>query len=149
MLRNIVIALNLLAIIFVFVAFYFGSNLSPTFSNQKELKKFQDESLANASAEIISIPKLTINLASNKGKLHYLDTEIKIVPVSEKDSAEFKKIESQIMSIIIEVAGQFTPDQITSVSGKIILAEKIKQIINLRLDQKLVAKVLFTSFVVQ
>ncbi len=150
---KILLGLNVLLVAAVGYVFYAQSKMKPYTDANAELDEFNQNAIAETKSPPYALPKLTINLLSSRTRLHYLDTEVHLVLMKERfrDEIDDKKhgYKHQIISIIIETTSAMTPDQISTVSGKILLAEKIKNNINLRVGKKLIQKVLFTRFVIQ
>lgn len=150
LLDKILIALNVFVLLGALGLYFYSMQLEPKLSEADELKDFNSSSIAQNQNTSISFSKITVNLSSERGKLHFLDAEVHIVPINEKYIEKIQKDhKDELTSIIIETASAMTPDEVTTVSGKILLAEKIKKNINLRLGQKMVKQILFTRFVIQ
>ncbi len=150
---KILLGLNILIIAGVGYVFYAQSKMEPYTDTNAELNEFNQTAIAETKSPPYALPKMTINLLSPKTRLHYLDTEVHLVLMKEnyRSDIDDKKhgYKHQIISIIIETASALTPDQISTVSGKILLAERIKNNINIRVGKKIIQKVLFTRFVIQ
>jgi flagellar basal body-associated protein FliL len=145
---KIVAIVNLLIVLGV-IGIFFTFRPAPKFDPERAKEEFNQENIKRSQAIPLALPKMTINLASGQSKLHYLDTTIELLPLKNSLTETLKANDALIKSAIIETVGQMTFDQISNVSGKILLADQLKEVINLRLGIDGVQKILFTRFVVQ
>lgn len=106
--------------------------------------------VANASKVTpVKLKKLTINLYSRKTRLRFLDIELNILPFAEKDKELIKEMEPYIADSVIIIAGDMTPEDLNSVSGKILLENKIRYQTNQMLKRSVVKEIFFSRFVIQ
>ncbi|EPZ51056.1 flagellar basal body-associated protein FliL [Bacteriovorax sp. BAL6_X] len=95
------------------------------------------------------LDKITLNLDSATRRLRFLDVQINLVLFSEEDSQVLDSIRPQIYDIIIDVAASIEPDELNSLSGKLIFEGRIKKRINYLVKKKVVKEVFYSKFVVQ
>jgi flagellar FliL protein len=92
---------------------------------------------------------MTINLASEQTRLRFLDVEVHLLPFQEEGLKVLEQHKTKMFDIIIEVAGTLSPDELNSVSGKILLENRLKKKINEYLKNQVVREIFFSTFVVQ
>ena len=98
-----------------------------------------------------SVPqeKIIINLSSDGQRLRFLQLQLELVPFKQEYSGLFKPNQAMINDAIIDVAGQMSPDELNTLSGKILLEERIKNKLNKAFKLDAVREIYFTQFVVQ
>jgi flagellar basal body-associated protein FliL len=148
---KIILFFNFLVVLGSAGLVYYSHNIlaPPPITNESENKKFLRDIQSLEAISTINMPKLTINLYSRTTRLRYLDVLASVEPYDEFQAEQIKKNQSLIMNEIIEVASFMTPKELGSVSGKIILAERIKKRINSNFREKLVKKIFFPKYVIQ
>lgn len=99
--------------------------------------------------EAYKLDKLTINLKSKTKRLRFLDIEVHFIPFKSKYNDLFDQHKSEISDSIINLAGEMVPEELNSVSGKLLLENRIKVKINALLGGDVVKEVLFSKFIVQ
>ena len=73
-----------------------------------------------------------------------------ILPFREDQKALIKQNEPIIKDVVIEIASQYEPDDLNSLTGKILLETRIKNQVNAKLgNSPVVKKIYFSVFVVQ
>lgn len=99
--------------------------------------------------EAYKLDKLTINLKSKTQRLRFLDIEVHLVPYKSKYNDMLDQNKSSINDAIILLSGEMNPEQLNSVSGKLLLENRIKTQVNDLLGGDVVKEVLFSKFIVQ
>lgn len=107
-----------------------------------------DSTLANKITPH-KLKKITVNLYSQKNRLRYLDVELDLLPFKEEDKEILKKHNDIIFDIIIQIASDMTPEELNSVSGRILLENRIKTQINQALSKSIIREIFFSRFVIQ
>ena len=113
--------LNVLVILAGIGAYVHFSGKKSVLNQGKEVTEFNESLMYDNQDLYVELPKMTVNLVSDRTRLHYLDTQINLIPLNRQmlQYLNQKEISWQIMSAIIEVTGLHTPQDITNVSGKI------------------------------
>lgn len=123
----------------------------PVPDDYEEFEKMKQES-ANVTTAIqksLKLERMTINLLSRRTRLRFLDTRIHLVPFKSENIPILEENKAIIKNTIIEIVSKLKPEQLNSVSGKILLAEKIKKQVNQSLNKKILKEIYFAHFVVQ
>jgi flagellar FliL protein len=132
------------------LVFHSHTGIKPEPTNQKA----EEEALVNAAVEesqlkAYDFKSIVVNLYSEGSRLRYLDVEMGVLPFKEADKALFKEREYVFKNALIQIAAKMTPDELTSVTGKILLESRLKNAVNEALGKTVVKKIYFAKFVVQ
>ena len=102
-------------------------------------------------SDLTAVPmkKFVVNLNSRGTRLRYLDVEMNILPFHNDQKELIKANEYIFKDVVIEIASKLEPDELDSLSGKILLENKIKKQVNTKLGQPVVKQIFFSGFVVQ
>ncbi|MBH47838.1 MAG: hypothetical protein CME71_06670 [Halobacteriovorax sp.] len=95
------------------------------------------------------LDKLIINLPSKSSRLRFLDVQAYLVPFTSEATDSFDKKKATIQDIFIEVASAIEPNELGTISGKILLESRLKKRINELFAKPLVKNIQFTDFVIQ
>lgn len=121
----------------------------PTIDDQAELQSMREALQKQAVLPTYKLEKLIINLPTATARLRFLDTEIHLVSFNSQDHQLYEERKPQIHDLIISTAGQMQPEELNSISGKILLEDRIRRGINQIVGKVAVKEVLFARFVVQ
>lgn len=132
--------------VFVYTDFIYKK---PIPDNEKELQALKDEVSKGAAFKTFKLKKFTTNLYSRKTRLRYLNLEAYIEPFAEEQINQLEEKESIIYDTVILTAGRLKPEDLNSLSGKILFENKVKNNINDLYEEPVVRKVYFSVFVVQ
>ncbi len=142
-LLNALVALGC-AGVFAYGAFFFKRPLP---QNAEEFQNLKQEARSRTQVPPVEIKKMTINLYSNRNKLRFLDIQVNLLPFGMEDISFIKDNESILRDVIIDIVGDMEEDELTSVSGKILLEKRIIDGFNERVRRKAVKKLFFSTFV--
>ena len=151
MLQKILIYANLaVAILGSGLVYYSHTMIKPLPTDQNA----EAESLKNKALEeshLIPVPfkKFVVNLHSRSTRLRYLDLEMSVLTFHEDQKELIKASEYIFKDVLIEIASHLDPEDLDSVTGKILLENKIKKQVNAKLGQPVVKQIYFSGFVVQ
>lgn len=151
MLQKILILLNLVVAIAGVGVVYFAHNIikpEPT-DQAAEAESLKTEALAQSQIQPVPIKKFVVNLHSGSSRLRYLDLEMNILPFHEDQKELIKTSEHIFKDIIIDIASKLGPEDLDTVTGKILLENKIKKQVNAKFGQPVVKQIFFSGFVVQ
>ena len=68
-----------------------------------------------------------MNLPARTARLRFLELEISLFPFKEKQKAKLEALTPILKDTIIDVSSKMSPDELNSISGKILLEERIKK----------------------
>lgn len=152
MLQKILIILNLVVVLAgAGLVFYSHKMIKPEPTNQDvETQKLKDEAIAQTQVQAVPMKKFVVNLHSRNTRLRYLDIEMNILTFTDEQKEIVKANEHIFKDVVVEIASHLDPDELDSVTGKILLENKIKKRVNEKLGEPPVIKqIYFSGFVVQ
>lgn len=152
MLQKILIILNLVVVLAgAGLVFYSHNMIKPEPTNQDaETQKLKDEAIAQTQVTAVPIKKFVVNLHSRNTRLRYLDIEMNVLTFTDEQKEIVKANEHIFKDVVVEIASHLEPDELDSVTGKILLENKIKKRVNEKLGEPPVIKqIYFSGFVVQ
>lgn len=121
----------------------------PLPSDSIEKEKLLTETKSKAIIENYKLEKLIINIKSRQSRLRYLEVECYLVPFKSEQIDYFEKNKAIIQDTIIDIASMMEPEELNSLSGKILLVDRIKTRLNEGKKKPALKDILFTRFVVQ
>jgi flagellar FliL protein len=113
--------------------------------------------LSSVSAKTIptffKVDKMTISLIPPNGsansRMKYLELEMHLVLFESSDVDVMKAYLPIVQDRIIDIASKMAPDELNSLSGKILLEDRLKREINKAMKRPVVKNIYFASFIVQ
>lgn len=93
--------------------------------------------------------EIVVNLYSREARLRFLETKMNIELFEEKDRETVMTIKPYVFDTLIDVAGNMTPSELNSVTGKILLETRIKNRVNDKMPHPVIKKILFSKFIIQ
>jgi flagellar FliL protein len=152
MVQKILIIVNLvIALAGVGIVYYSHNIIKPEPTNQAaEAEAIKDQAIASTQLRPVPIKKFVVNLHSRSSRLRYLDIEMNILTFHEDQVNVIKSSEHILKDVVIEIASRLEPEELDSVTGKILLENKIKKVMNTKLgDPAVIKQIYFSTFVVQ
>ena len=152
MVQKVLIILNLvIALAGAGLVFYSHNVIKPKPTDQAaEAENLKKDALAGTQIQPVPIKKFVVNLHSKSSRLRYLDLEMNVLPFTEEQKGIIKANEYIFKDTLIEIASRLDPEDLDSVTGKILLENKIKKAVNKKLGEPPVIKqIYFSGFVVQ
>lgn len=152
MVQKILIIVNLVIVLAgAGLVFYSHNLIKPEPTDQaKEAQALKDQAVSATQIQPVPIKKFVVNLHSRGTRLRYLDLEMNVLPFSEDQKEIIKANEHIFKDAVIEIASKLEPEDLDSVTGKILLENRIKKQVNAKLGSSPVVKqIYFSGFVVQ
>jgi len=156
MLQKILILTNLVVALAGAGLVYYSHNLmKPVPTDQAaEVENLKAGALGQSQIQAVPIKKFVVNLHSKSTRLRYLDVEMSILPFYEDQKELIKAHEYIFKDTLIEIGSQLEPAELDTLSGKILLENKIKKQVNAKFKQfgqgqPVVKQIFFSGFVVQ
>lgn len=132
------------------LVFYSHNVLQPAPTDQAaEALALKDQAIAQSRLQPVPIKKFVVNLHSRGSRLRYLDLEMNILTFHEDQKEIVKSNEHLFKDTVIEITSHLEPDDLDTVTGKILLENRIKKQVNAKLGQPVVKQIFFSGFVVQ
>ncbi|TDJ09019.1 MAG: flagellar basal body-associated FliL family protein [Deltaproteobacteria bacterium] len=133
--------------LYVFVSWYHYER--PQIDEAIARKKFLEDGRKLKVTNTLKIKKLIINLPARTRKLRFLDLSTHIVPFDESDLRILEEQEYIIRDSIIEIAGKMQAEELNSISGKLLLEDRIIKKVNNIYKQDIIKELFFSRFLVQ
>ena len=148
---KILLGLNgLVALAAAGLVFYAHNNIKPVPTDQKaEEASLVQTAFEESQMKAYDFKAMVVNIYSEGSRLRYLDVELGVLPFKESDKALFKEREYIFKNALVTIAAAMTPDELSSVTGKILLESRLKKATNEALGAPVVKKIFFAKFVVQ
>ena len=116
--------------------------------NEAEFANMKDSIKNGLTSGTYKLQKITVNLKSRSTKLRFLDVEIHIVPFAKSYTRVLDKNRDVVYDSIIDITSGMNPEELNTVSGKILLENRIKNDLNKILKKQIVKEILFTTFII-
>ncbi|MCY4523983.1 MAG: flagellar basal body-associated FliL family protein [Halobacteriovoraceae bacterium] len=121
----------------------------PLPDNEQEKAKLKEDAVDEIVTKSFKVDKLIVNLPSRKTRLRFLAITTHLMPFKDDQINDIERKEAQIKDIIIKQTSRFKPNELNTISGKIILESRLKKAINTLFPKKIVKDIHFSRFVVQ
>lgn len=150
--QKILIILNLVVVLAATGLIVYSHTMikAPATDQAAETEAMKKAAIADTQIQPVPIKKFVVNLHSRSTRLRYLDIEMNVLPFKEDQKDIIKQNEFLFKDVVIEIASQLEPDDLDSITGKILLENKIKKALNAKLgEQPVIKQIYFSGFVVQ
>jgi flagellar FliL protein len=155
LLDMILLGVMLLSTLAVTGLFYYTEKVykRPPIDEAAEQKALMAEVNAKSLPTFFKVDKMTISLTPKNealnSRMRWLEIEIHMVLFEEKDLEQMKINLPLIQDRIIDITSKMGPDELNSLSGKILLEDRLKREINKSLGTIVVKNIFFASFIIQ
>lgn len=147
-----VMTLTTLAVIGLF---YYTEKMykRPPIDESREKDALLKEGNPKALPAFFKLEKMTVSLVpkDNSGiqRMRYVELEIHLVLFKSDDAGIIKTYLSVVQDKIITVASKMGADELNSLTGKILLEDRLKKEINKSLGKPVVKSIFFSRYIVQ
>ena len=152
MLQKILILTNLVVVLAGAGLVYYSHNMikPPPIDQAAEAEALKTNAVASSQIQPQPIKKFVVNLYSKSSRLRYLDIEMNVLTFTEEQKTIVKANEHLFKDTVIELGSHLNPEDLESVSGKMLLENRIKKQVNSKLgDQPVIKQIYFSGFIVQ
>ncbi len=153
---KILIILNLVVVLVGAGAVFYSHNMikPPPTDQAAEATKLKTDAIEQTQLQPVPIKKFVVNLYSKESRLRYLDLEMSVLTFIPEQKEIVKSNEHVFKDVVIEIASQLGPEELDTVTGKLLLENRIKKQVNERLQKlgaigPVVKQIYFSGFVVQ
>lgn len=122
---------------------------APLVNQSLELEQLRSKALGQASVTPLEFKRVILNLPSSENKLRFLEIQVNIEPLTEEQKPGLVSREHIIYDAVIDIAGKMTPDELNSITGKILLEGRMKKYLNDSFQEQIVKKIYFSKFIIQ
>ncbi len=120
----------------------------PLPNNATESQKFIETEKENSYPKEFELKPVIVNLKSKSKRLRFLEIHIFLVPYDQTHKKILEKGQDLIYDSIIDIASGMDPDELNTLSGKLILQSRILSDVNKLLKAKIVKELHLSKFVV-
>lgn len=132
------------------LVFYAHTSIKPLPTDQKaEELNLQKSAAADNEVTAVTFKKMVVNIYTEGTRLRYLEVEVGLLPFSESHKELLKKAEFLLQDALIDIGARMAPDELSSVTGKILLEDRLKKRLNEKFGAQIIKQVYFSRFVVQ
>ncbi len=121
----------------------------PLPSDQIEKERLLNDSSQYNALTITKLDKLIINLDSPTKRLRFLEVEVNFVTFKESGAKLITDNNAIVNDTIIRLAAEIGPEELNTISGKIIFENRIKRALNDFYRKPVIKEIFFSLFVVQ
>ncbi|MDD0852214.1 flagellar basal body-associated FliL family protein [Halobacteriovorax sp. GB3] len=121
----------------------------PVPSEKAEKEKLMSDSESYNYPSTTKMDKLIINLESRTKRLRFLEVEVNFVTFKQSQSQSIIDSKAIINDTLIRLANEMTPEELNSISGKILFENRVKKSINKYFQKPTVKEIHFSKFIVQ
>lgn len=124
----------------------------PLPNDAKEFELMKEESKKPvAPVEGYKIKRIMINLEQETGKekMRFLNLEALLIPFKEDGAGILDENQAIVYDTFMTVASKMDPNELNTISGKILLENRLRKTINERLHEEVVREILFQHFMIQ
>ena len=151
----ILLGVMILATLAVVGLFYYTEKMykKPPIDENAEKAALLTSVDAKAIPTFFKIDKMTISLIPKNetanSRMKWLEVEMHFTVFEAADADLMKAYLPMVQDRIIDISSKMGSDELNSLTGKILLAERIKTAINTALKKPVVKNIYFASFIVQ
>ena len=151
----ILLGVMILATLAVVGLFYYTEKVykRPPIDENAEKKALLTSVDAKAIPTFFKVDKMVISLIpkneSANSRMRWLEIEMHFVLFEAHDLDLMKVNLPMVQDKIIDITSKMGPDELNSLSGKILLEDRLKREINTKLKKPVVKNIYFASFIVQ
>lgn len=117
--------------------------------DQTEFSALKESTKNNFIPESFKLDKIIVNLPSHTSRLRFLDTEIHLVLFDKEFVKLLEENKAVINDLIIEIASDIDPDELNTISGKLIFESRVRNRLNKKLGKMVVKELFYSKFVIQ
>ncbi len=152
---TILTAVSLLTTLAVIGLFYWTEKIykKPPIDEEKEKKELLASTSQKEIPTLFKVDKMILSLSNNSEKnnqrLHWIEVETNLALFNEEMLPTLKEKLPLIQDRIIAVCSKMGKEELSTLSGKVLLEERLKNEINKVLNDKVVKNIFFSKFVIQ
>lgn len=122
---------------------------APSTDGPSEFGNMIENSVGDLQKPPVVLDEIVVNLYSRETRLRFLDTQLNLVLFNEKDREFVMMLKPRIFDHLIDIAGNMKPEELNSITGRILLETRIKKRVNEFAQKPLIKKILFSKFIIQ
>ncbi len=155
MLDMILLGVMILTTLAVIGLFYYTEKVykRPPIDEKKEKEALLKDNDPKALPAFYKLDKMTVSLvpkdANGNQRMRYVELEIHLVLFKSEDAGIIKTYQPVVYDKIILIASKMGADELNSLTGKILLEDRLKKEINKSLGKPVVKSIFFSRYIIQ
>lgn len=151
----ILLGLMVVTTLAVIGLFYYTEKVykRPPIDEAKEKEALLKETDSKAVPAFYKLEKMTVSLVPKdpnaNQRMRYVELEIHLVMFKAEDAGIIKTYLPLVQDKIIVIASKMGADELSSLTGKILLEDRLKKEINKSLGKPVVKSIFFSRYIVQ
>jgi flagellar FliL protein len=148
---KIILGLNALIVGAAVGLIWYSHNVlsPPATDSQKQFSDLIDTSVSDFKRTPVTFKEIVVNLYSRQRRLRFLNLTMNIEVYDDGQEEIVKTYKPFINDRLIDIAGNMKPEEVNSVTGRILLESRIKKNFNEAVGSKVIKKIYFSKFIVQ
>ncbi len=152
---TILVALMLLATLGTLGLFYYTEKVfkKPPIDEAKEKEALMKSAAEKTIPDLFKLEPMLMSLIPKDPKLtlrmRYLELEVYLVLFETEDKEFLKENLPIVQDRIMDIASKMTPEELSTLSGKILLENRIKTELNTKFGRSIIKSIFFAKYVVQ
>lgn len=148
---KIIMGLNAIVVGGAAALVFYSHNMitSPTTDENKEFTGMVRDAMVEFKKQPVVFKEMVVNLYSRERRLRFLNLTMNLDVFEEGQQQRVDTMKPLIVDALIDITGNMRPDELNSVTGKILLEARLKNKINTIVNEKLVKKIYFSKFIIQ
>ncbi len=122
---------------------------APVTDQNKEFTGMVRDAMVEFKKQPVVFKEMVVNLYSRERRLRFLNLTMNLDVFEEGQQQRVDTMKPLIVDALIDITGNMRPDELNSVTGKILLEARLKNKINAIVNEKLVKKIYFSKFIIQ
>ncbi|MCO4752867.1 MAG: flagellar basal body-associated FliL family protein [Bacteriovoracaceae bacterium] len=122
---------------------------TPPTDESAEFSSMVANSMVEFQKPQVQFPEMVVNLYSREARLRFINLKMNIETFEQEQIEQIENSKSLIQDALIDIASNMRPEEVNSVTGRILLETRIKNKVNSKLSKPAVKKIYFSKFIVQ
>jgi flagellar protein FliL len=147
---TVLVALSSLVAIALLGIFVYTEMLytPPPIDENAALERMRNQ-LEEQGLHLYKLDKFVVNIPSGTTRLRYADIEIQLVSFEPSAHQAYETHVSRIRDLVIKEVGAMSPEELNTVTGRILLEDRLRRGINQIVRKNAVKEILFPKFIIQ
>ena len=148
---KIILGVNGLVVAAALGLVYYSHNMIvPTPTDKKtQFTNLVSNGISDLKRSPVVFKEIVVNLYSRQRRLRFLNLTMNIEVYEDEHKDLIKNYKPFINDRLIDITGNMKPEEVNSVTGKILLESRLKEKINAAIGKKAIKKIYFSKFIVQ
>ncbi len=122
---------------------------SPPIDQNGQFTGMVQESMVDLKRQPVVFKEMVVNLYSRQRRLRFLNLTMNIEVYEEGQEKIVGTYKPMIVDSLIDIAGNMKPEDLNSVTGRMLLESRVKNKVNESTETPIIKKIYFSKFIVQ